>query len=108
MSNRQQPRAGRLIGTGFIQEVSPDRQVRARDTFRTAYDNAVATRTHLWIVTMAHNASDVFLDHVDGSGADIPIFDMDTMIGPPAIGCYVCEHSYTPALRGTRCPGEPR
>lgn len=55
---------------------------------------------------MHHLASDQFLDaHDNGSGAGL--LDLDTMMGPPMIGCFVCEEPYSAAARRSRCAGEP-
>lgn len=95
------------VGSGVQQEVTGHRQLLAEKRLEEAYDYATKSETHLWVVTLAHHATDGTLDVVDGKDGT-PLLDADTMLMRPAIGCYVCEQAYAPPLRRRRCPGEPR
>lgn len=93
--------------TGFTQHVPAARLEATEEKFGAAYSYAVASRTHLWVVTLAHQATDVLLDSLEGKADGPPMLDTDTLLTKPAVGCYVCEQSYAPRLRLRRCPGEP-
>jgi hypothetical protein len=95
-------------GIGDRQEVTPDRQLKAEEQLERDLDYAVKSETHLWIVTMAHRATDQLLDAQDGRTTDTPMLDTDTLLMRPAVGCYVCEQVYEPRLRRRKCPGEPK
>jgi hypothetical protein len=95
-------------GTGSVQEANPTRQQNARAAFDKAYDYAVKAHEHLWIVTLAHHATENTLDAIDGTSGEMPLLDVDTLAFPPGVGCYVCEESYTRQLRRRRCKGEPK
>lgn len=99
---------GLLVPTGVLQEVTPHRQQQGRDAHDTAYEYAVKSQTHMWVVTIAHRATDSVLDAADGKPDAQPVLDADTMLGAPAVGCYVCEQVYTPQQRRRKCPGEPK
>jgi len=99
---------GRLIPTGVMQEVTSQRQVYLRGTSTAEEEYAVKSQTHLWVVTIAHKATDSILDMRDGLTGDMPILDADTMWMEPAVGCFICEQVYEPRLRRRKCPGEPR
>lgn len=95
-------------GTGVQQEATPHRQLAGRARHDRLYAEALATHSHLWQVFVQHLASDTMLDARDGVAADGPGYlDVDTLLGPPMIVCYVCEQPYSPELRRARCPGEP-
>lgn len=90
------------------QEISGDRQRVGLSRHEELYRYAVASKTHMWVAVISHAASDDLLRAMTGDDeASLPILDVDTMLGPPAIGCYVCEQTYEPQLRLRRCPGEP-
>lgn len=115
MGNRRKPRRPDLAGgvafysTGHEQEATPHRQLAGRARSELLYDDAVANKRHLWQVFVVHLASDSMLDARDGVDSDGPGYlDVDTLMGPPAIACFVCEQPYAPELRRAACPGEPR
>lgn len=110
MGNRRKPRNPAIAwtSTGAQQEATPHRQRVGFDRHLALYEQALANRTHMWHVLVQHTASPRFLDAVDGNQLDGPgLLDVDTLLGPPMVGCFVCEQSYSPQLRRTRCPGEP-
>lgn len=93
---------------GDRQEVSGHRQQLAEDRFDQEYAYAAKSHTHLWIVTVAHKATDAALAAFDGDQSKQPLLDADTILMRPSVGCYVCETTYEPRLRLRKCPGEPR
>lgn len=97
---------GRVIGTGMTQEATPHRQEHAQDelTALAVYHQKAAT--HLWLVVLTHRATDTMLDGFDDP-ADMPILDVDSMLGRPVLACYLCEVAYEPRLRHRKCPGDP-
>lgn len=98
---------GRMFGTGIHQEVTPRRQEVAMDALERDRAYHEKAGTHLWIVVVVHRASDGLLDGVDDPDrADLRLIDADTMAGPPAVACFICEQAYEPRLRRRRCPGE--
>lgn len=95
-------------GTGHQQEATPHRQQLAEDTLEREYAYAVAAGVHLWVVTVAHKATEQLLDAYDGRTDAPPMLDVDTLLMRPALGCYVCEQPYDQRARRRRCPGEPK
>lgn len=94
-------------GLGDRQEVTPHRLEHIEARFEEAYAYATKSETHLWGITVMHQATEQSLDAFDG-GPGAPLLDMDTLLMRPAVGCYVCETSYEPLLRRRRCAGEPK
>lgn len=92
---------------GDRQEVNPTRLAGIEQRFAATYDYAIKSQTHLWGVTLMHQATDQTLDAFDG-GPGTPLLDMDTLLMRPAVGCYVCETPYAPVARRRRCTGEPK
>lgn len=100
--------AGReWVGLGAGQEVTGPRQVAAEERFESEYAYATRAETHLWVITVAHKATDGTLNVFDGKDGT-PLLDADTLLMRPTVGCFVCEQPYEPRLRRRRCPGEPR
>jgi hypothetical protein len=95
------------VGLGDGQEVTGHRQLLAEQRMEAAYAYAIKSATHLWFITLSHQATDQTLDVFDGQDGT-PLLDADTLLMRPAVGCYVCEQPYEPRLRRRRCPGEPR
>lgn len=95
------------LSTGHQQEIPSERLKVVEDRMDEAYAYAVKSETHLWVVTLAHQATEQSLDAFDGQGG-APILDADTLLTRPAVGCFVCEQTYEPLLRRRKCPGEPR
>lgn len=56
------------------------------------------TKEHFWIVTVAHRFNPQI---------ETPRLDLETMVIPPAVGCWHCEKQYDPSLLNTPCPGDP-
>lgn len=109
MSPEQAEQGGHaFLGTGVKQEVSPHRQRSAAAQAEQAYEYAVKSQTHQWVVLLQHRATESILDGFEGVGDAFPSLDADTLNGPPMVGCSVCEQAFEPALRRRRCPGEPR
>lgn len=102
----EKARPNAIIGTGHTQEATPHRQARAADELERLADYHQKAQTHLWLVLLTHKATDAMLDGYDDP-ADMPILDVDSMVGMPALVCYICEVAYEPRLRRRRCPGEP-
>jgi len=97
-----------LTSTGVRQEANPTRQMAAGDELDRLEAYAVKSRTHLWLIMLTHKANEAFLDQYDNPDpAAMPLLDLDTMVGRPALLCYVCEEPYSSRLRRRRCPGEP-
>ncbi len=94
--------------TGHQQEIPATRLAAVEDRMDEVYAYAVKSKTHLWVVTLAHQATEGTLDGFDGKEGSTPILDADTLLTRPSVGCYVCEQSYEPRLRRRKCPGEPR
>lgn len=92
---------------GGQQEVNPQRLAGIEARFEGTYAYAVKSETHLWGVTLMHQATDATLDAFDG-GPGQPLLDADTLLMRPAVGCYVCEQPYEARLRRRRCTGEPK
>ncbi|WP_210651327.1 hypothetical protein [Nocardioides sp. SYSU D00065] len=92
---------------GDRHEVNPKRLAGIEQRFEETYAYAVKSETHLWGVTLMHQATDATLDAFDG-GPGAPLLDADTLLMAPAVGCYVCEQAYDPRLRRRKCTGEPR
>jgi hypothetical protein len=99
-------RPDRIVGTGHQQEATPHRQLLAAAELERLAEYHQRARTHLWLVLLTHKATDAMLDGYDDP-ADMPILDVDSMVGLPALVCYICETAYQPRLRHRRCPGEP-
>lgn len=100
----------RFVGTGHQQEATPHRQETGRERHGQEYAYALAAHVHMWVVIVEHHASDKLLDSIDGDPDThgMPLLDVDTMLGQPAVVCYVCENSYSRATRRRKCLGEPR
>lgn len=96
-----------LVGTGHQQEATPHRQDQASDRLASLYTTAVKSETHLWLVILTHVASPTMLDSADGEPVKAGLLDLDTMVGVPAVACYVCETGYEPRLRRRKCAGDP-
>jgi hypothetical protein len=92
---------------GDRQEVGAQRLAHIEQRFEAAYAYAIKSETHLWGVTVMHQATEQTLDAFDGSGGQ-PLLDADTLLMRPAVGCYVCEQPYEARLRRRRCTGEPK
>jgi hypothetical protein len=92
---------------GDQHEVTPHRLANIEARFEETYAYAIKSETHLWGVTLMHQASDATLDALDG-GPGQPLLDADTLLMRPTVGCYVCEEPYEPRARRRKCPGEPR
>lgn len=92
---------------GDQQEVNPTRLSGIEERFQAAYAYAIKSQTHLWGVTVMHQATDGTLDVFDGAEGQ-PLLDADTLLMTPAVGCYVCESPYEPRERRRRCTGEPK
>lgn len=99
-------RPNRIVGSGDFQEATPHRQALAQEELDRLYEYHVAAQTHLWLVVLTHRATDAILDGYEDP-ADVPILDVDSLIGQPVVACYVCEVAYEPRLRRRRCPGDP-
>lgn len=97
---------GEFFGTEHQQEVTPHRQLAALEASKGAVEYAIKSNTHLWLVFVAHRATDVMLDAFEGKGEQLPLLDVDTIWMPPGIACFLCEASYEPRLRKRRCPGD--
>lgn len=98
-----------MVGTGDLQELNPHRQQYARTRLDEAESYARASETHMWLVILTHKGTDAMLDAFDSPDpAAMPILDVDTMMGSPAIACFVCEAIYEPRLRRRKCPGDPK
>lgn len=95
------------VGLGDQQEVGGHRLDQAEQRMEAAYAYAVKSETHLWFITMAHQATDQTLDVFDGKDGT-PLLDTDTLLMRPTAGCYVCEQPYDSRARRRKCPGEPR
>lgn len=70
-----------------------------------AMAEALADDRHLWVVFMTFGITDEVLARIS---THPPHFDPETLMGRPAIACYICEQGFRPALLGQPCPGEPR
>lgn len=99
---------GRLLPTGVMQEINPNRQIHAKSRGDEALEYAKKAETHLWLVFVQHFATNGVLDAHDGIKTAAPILDADTMADLPRVFCLVCEEPYEPRLRHRKCPGEPR
>jgi hypothetical protein len=95
-------------GLGVSTEITEDRQKNARINADVEEDFHRLSKTHMWVVFLSHKASDQLLDALDGSPDAHPMLDADTLLGPPATGCLICEQRYDPILRKRACPGDPR
>jgi hypothetical protein len=91
------PRSGWTVGPTL--ELSGRRQRSAADRFGQLIDGALMRREHLWIATLGYL---VTMPLRPGA-----LLDPDNVIGPPVIGCFVCEQDYTEGMVGTPCPGDP-
>lgn len=99
----------RFVGTSHQAEATPHRQEAGRNRHDAAYDYAVKSHTHMWLVIVQHHASEKLLDSIDNPETEgLPLLDVDTMLGPPALVCYVCETPYDRQARRRKCPGEPK
>lgn len=108
MSGQQYGQRVAWSGVGE-QHVDTTRLGALAGKLEAAEDYARKSRTHLWIVTVLHQASEKLLDKHDGNPTDgPPILDQDTMLLAPMVGCFVCEQAYSPRLRRRRCPGGRR
>lgn len=98
---------GRWVGMGDQQEATPHRLEQATTRLEREQATAVKSQAHLWLVLLTHKASDAMLDaFADPDPANVPILDLDTLMGQPAVVCYVCEQPFTQRDRLRRCPGE--
>lgn len=71
----------------------------AADSFARRVVEARAEHTHLWIAAVSY--------FVDPPIERAHVFDVSTITGPPAIGCYVCEQGYSFWRAQGPCPGDP-
>lgn len=94
-------------GIGQQVELTPGRQQAARDEFERRVSYAIKSETHLWIVTLAHYASDQLIEAMAGNTDALPLLDTETLAFPPVTGCYVCEEPYDRRLRHRKCKGDP-
>lgn len=100
---------GRFLSTGQMQEVPGSRQKHQLSTFHERVEYHLKAETHLWTVALLHYASEGLLKAFGGETPDsLPLLDADSLTGPPAVGCYICETQYEPQLRLRKCPGGPR
>ena len=61
---------------------------------------------HLWMITTAFNAPDNALQRLAaGEDPGRILLDHETLMFPPAIGCYKCEAPFTPGLYARKCSG---
>jgi hypothetical protein len=67
------------VGTGHQQEIPAARLTAVADRMDTAYAYAVKSQTHLWVVTLAHLATEGTLDAFDGA-THSPLLDADTLL----------------------------
>lgn len=97
------------VGLGQQQRVDPPRLRAARAEFDRRVSYAVKSRTHLWVVTVCHYATEQLLAAMSGDGEsdELPMLDAETITGQPAVGCYVCCQLWEPRLRHRKCPGDP-
>lgn len=93
--------------TGIIQEITEARQDMIMERADADYVYHIKSETHYWVVFVQHKAVDSLLDSIDGTSDERRVLDFDTITGPPAVLCYICETSYEPQLRKRKCPGEP-
>lgn len=91
---------------GDQHEVTPRRLEHIAQRFEETYAYAVKSETHLWGVTLMHQATEQTLDALDGGGGQ-PLLDADTLLMRPTVGCYVCEQPYSDELEAAGCPGDP-
>lgn len=102
-----QPAVRRVGAVGEYQEEIKAGDPGAMDNpikLDNALDHARRTKTHLWIMTMAHAISDQSLATMHETP---PIFDRETLMYS-GLGCYVCEREYQHRLRFRPCTGEPQ
>lgn len=101
---------GEFVPLGGQTEVTPQRQAAAETEFDIRYQSALTYHNHLWIVTICHYASDQMLAGFFGESkpGELPILDHESIAVRPAIGCFICEESYTKDLAWRKCKGEPR
>ena len=81
-----------------LTRISPEMQQDRIEQFAVAYEKALVARTHLWIAMVAYHLADP---------SNASRLDIDQLIGPPNVGCFVCEMPYTGKAGGI-CSGEPR
>lgn len=62
--------------------------------------DAKARKRHLWVAAVAYFVHPPIEENT--------ILDADNIVGPPGVGCYICERDYEPGHENARCPGEPR
>ena len=97
---------GRVVPLGDKVEVTPDRQVAAESVFDRRVALAMEHKTHLWIVTIVHYASDQMLDAFSGVSGELPLLDHESIAMRPGIICWICEESFEPRIRNYKCRGE--
>jgi hypothetical protein len=97
---------GGFGGTGVYAEATPTRQASA--FARHDADLAAAQRAgrHYWQAIAQFALSETDVRAVVGQAAATPTLDTENLLGI-MVGCYVCEQVATPALIGSRCPGDP-
>ena len=61
---------------------------------------------HLWICTMAYRMSDQMARALaEGRDPGEMIFDHESILTPPAAGCYKCEEPFSKRLYHRKCTG---
>jgi hypothetical protein len=84
---------------GPQQEVPEHRLDQAYSRFVALCDAARWARTHLWIASLG------YLVAVPLTNSSI--LDVDNLVIPPQIGCFICEQPYERGAETTACPGDP-
>ena len=88
---------GWAMGPAF--EITGQRQAYSARRFAKRHTDALDTGSHLWVATVGY-----FLPEKPSSAL---LFDQDNIIGPPILGCFICEQRYSVDLINRRCPGSP-
>jgi hypothetical protein len=83
------------LGTEFI---DPETQISGAKRMERELEEAKRNHEHFWVAIVSFKVTPPLLD-----GA---VLDHENMLGPPAIGCYICEAVFT-KLMARKCPGEP-
>lgn len=93
-------------GTGVYVEATPTRQRSAHERHDVELAAAVRAGRHYWQAIAQFAMTDDDVRTVVGARAGAPVLDTENLLGI-MVGCYVCEQQATPALIGSRCPGDP-
>jgi hypothetical protein len=80
-------KASGLIASTRLRDVEANTKRRIRD--------AMAAKQHVWIATVAY--------YIDVPPVGVMVLNSEHLMAAPAIGCFLCEDSWSPELQAQPC-----